>query len=42
MLNGHALTADDAQTVLVILSVAAGSFSEDALADWLRKNIAAL
>jgi death-on-curing protein len=42
MLNGHALTADDAQTVLVILSVAAGSFSEEALADWLRKNIAAL
>lgn len=42
MLNGYALTADDAQTVLVILSVAAGSFSEDALADWLRKNIAAL
>lgn len=42
MLNGFALTADDAQTVLVILSVAAGSFSEDALADWLRKNIAAL
>jgi len=25
-----------------MLSVAAGSFSEDALADWLRKNIAAL
>jgi death-on-curing protein len=42
MLNGHALTADDAQTVLVILSVAAGSFSEEALADWLRKNIASL
>ena len=42
MLNGFALTADDAQTVLVILSVAAGSFSEDALAGWLRKNIAAL
>lgn len=42
MLNGYALTADDAQTVLVILSVAAASFSEDALADWLRKNIAAL
>ena len=42
MLNGFALTADDAQTVLAILSVAAGSFSEAALADWLRKNIAAL
>ena len=42
MLNGFALTADDAQTVLVVLSVAAGSFSEDALADWLRKNIVAL
>ena len=42
MLNGFALTADDAQTVLVMLSVASGSFSEDELADWLRKNIAAL
>jgi death-on-curing protein len=41
-LNGYRLTADQAQATLVMLSVAAGSFSEDALADWLRKNIAAL
>jgi death-on-curing protein len=41
-LNGYRLTADQAQATLVMLSVAAGSFSEEALADWLRKNIAAL
>jgi death-on-curing protein len=42
MLNGFALTADDAQTVLVMLSVAAGSFGEDELAGWIRKNIESL
>jgi death-on-curing protein len=41
-LNGYRLTADQAQATLVMLSVAAGSFSEDALADWLGKNIVAL
>jgi death on curing protein len=41
-LNGHRLTADQAQATLVMLSVASGSFGEDELADWLRKNIAAL
>jgi death-on-curing protein len=41
-LNGYRLAADQAQATLVMLSVAAGSFSEDALADWLRKNIAPL
>jgi death-on-curing protein len=39
VLNGFELTADDSQAVLVILSVAAGSFSEDELAGWIRKNI---
>jgi len=39
MLNGFDLKADDAQCVLVILSVAAGSFSEDELADWIRRNM---
>ncbi|HSZ10765.1 MAG TPA: type II toxin-antitoxin system death-on-curing family toxin [Rhizomicrobium sp.] len=39
MLNGFDLKADDAQCVLVILSVAAGSFSEDELADWIRHNM---
>jgi death-on-curing protein len=38
-LNGFELTADDAQCVLVILSVAAGSFSESELAEWIRRNM---
>ncbi|HEY4123572.1 MAG TPA: type II toxin-antitoxin system death-on-curing family toxin [Rhizomicrobium sp.] len=38
-LNGFTLTADDAQCVLVILSVASGAFTEDTLADWIRKHI---
>lgn len=38
-LNGHELTADDAQCVLVMLSVASGSFSEAKLADWIRRNM---
>lgn len=37
-LNGYELTADDMQCVLVILSVASSAFSEDDLADWIRKN----
>jgi death-on-curing protein len=41
-LNGFALTADDAQCVLVILSVASSAFSESELADWVRRNIKAL
>ena len=41
-LNGFRMTADQAQATLVMLSVASGSFSEVELADWLRKNIAAL
>ena len=39
LLNGHQLEADDAQAVLVILSVAAGSFDQKELADWIMKNI---
>ena len=39
LLNGHQLVADDAQAVLVILSVAAGSFDQKELADWIMKNI---
>lgn len=38
-LNGFELTADDAQCVLVILSLASGAFSEDDLADWIRKHL---
>jgi death-on-curing protein len=39
VLNGFELTADDAQCVLVMLSVAAGSFSETELAEWIRRNM---
>lgn len=38
-LNAFTLTADDAQCVLVILSLASGAFDEDTLADWIRKHI---
>jgi death-on-curing protein len=37
-LNGHALTADDGSLVATILSLADGSLSEAALAQWLRAN----
>ncbi len=40
-LNGFALVADDMQCVLAILSLASGAFSEDALADWIRKHLKA-
>ena len=38
-LNGHRLIADKAQAALILLSVAAGSFSEEEMAGWIRKNI---
>lgn len=41
-LNGHRLTADPAQATLAMLSVAAGTFDEDDMAAWIRKNIAPL
>jgi death-on-curing protein len=37
-LNGFRLKADQAEAVLIVLSVAAGSFSEDELAEWIRRN----
>ncbi|HEX4533544.1 MAG TPA: type II toxin-antitoxin system death-on-curing family toxin [Rhizomicrobium sp.] len=37
-LNGFVLTADDAQCVIVMLSLASSAFSEDELAEWIRKN----
>jgi death-on-curing protein len=40
-LNGYDLVADDAQCVLVMLSVAAGSLSETDLASWIRNNLKA-
>ncbi|HEY2886628.1 MAG TPA: type II toxin-antitoxin system death-on-curing family toxin [Rhizomicrobium sp.] len=39
VLNGFDLKADDGQATLVILSVAAGSFGEEELTAWIRKNI---
>ena len=38
VLNGFELTADDAQCVLAILSLASGAMSEAALADWVRAH----
>lgn len=37
-LNGMRLAADQAQATLIILSVASGSFAEEELADWIRRN----
>jgi death-on-curing protein len=38
-LNGFVLTADDRQCVMVMLSVASGAFSEDELAEWIRRYL---
>jgi death on curing protein len=38
VLNGYALAADDAQCVLVILSVASGAMDETELAKWIRQH----
>jgi death-on-curing protein len=38
-LNGVSLQAEDADCVLTMLSVAAGSLSEAAFADWLRAHM---
>lgn len=35
-LNGHTLTASDAETVVAIVALAAGELGEDELADWFR------
>ena len=40
MLNGYALTASDAELVVVVLALAAGELSEEELADWLRAHVA--
>ncbi|MBA4748353.1 MAG: type II toxin-antitoxin system death-on-curing family toxin [Sphingopyxis sp.] len=39
--NGHELIAPEADAVVTILALAAGDLTEDALADWIRANIAA-
>jgi death on curing protein len=38
-INGFELTADDRQCVMVMLSVASGAFSENELAEWIRKHL---
>jgi death-on-curing protein len=38
VLNGYELNADDAQCVLVILSVASGAMDEHQVAEWIRKH----
>jgi death-on-curing protein len=37
-LNGHVLTADDADCILTFLGLASGDLSEEDLADWIRAN----
>jgi death-on-curing protein len=39
-LNGWRLTANDVDCVLTMLSLASGTLSEDAFADWLRGHMA--
>ena len=39
-LNGHDLTADDVQAVLIVLGVADSTISEADLASWIRNNMA--
>lgn len=38
-LNGYELTAGDAETLPVMLALAAGDLAETALAEWVRGNI---
>jgi death on curing protein len=40
-LNGFILTSSDVDSALTFLALAAGEFSEEALADWIRANIVA-
>jgi death on curing protein len=41
-INGHRLVADQPEAALIMFSVAAGSFSEIELADWIRKHMKSL
>ena len=38
-LNEFTLAVDDAQCVIVILSLASGAFSENDLAEWIRRHL---
>jgi len=42
MLNGHELTASDAELVITFLALAAGEMPEEELAQWFREHIAAV
>ncbi len=37
-LNGHELSASEAEAAVVFLRLAAGEFSEEELAEWFRRN----
>ncbi|SEJ02808.1 death on curing protein [Sphingobium sp. AP50] len=39
LLNGHILMASDAELVVAFLELAAGTLSEDDLADWFRAHL---
>jgi death-on-curing protein len=38
-LNGHILTASDAEVVVAFVALAAGELSETELADWFRQHM---
>lgn len=40
VLNGHSLTATDAELVVTFLALAAGELTEGELVDWLRDHLA--
>ncbi len=40
LLNGHGLTATDAELVVAFMDLAAGTLSEEELADWFRHHLA--
>jgi death-on-curing protein len=40
VLNGHVLTATDAELVITFVALAAGELSEDELTTWFRDNLA--
>lgn len=40
MLNGHELSAEDADCILTMLSLAAGELEEAAFSHWIRQNLA--
>jgi death-on-curing protein len=38
ILNGHRLTASDAELVVAFVALAAGELNEDEIADWFRER----